>query len=133
MLSTGNKPFMQKIGSSSCFPSITTIKEVLAMSDFFFDEERAVAYKINPLVTSIVQHKDTKEPQAILVQTNVKVTNFKKEKVRRILSEVYPIEKYDTEAAEKKFYDTLILKLVGNATKISAEEYEAIKAKVENI
>jgi hypothetical protein len=103
------------------------------MSDFFFDEERAVAYKINPLVTSIVQNKDTKEPQAILVQTNVKVTNFKKEKVRRILSEVYPIEKYDTEAAEKKFYDTLILNLVGNATKISAEEYEAIKAKVENI
>ncbi len=103
------------------------------MSDFFFDEERAVAYKINPLVASIIQNDTTKKPKAILVQTNVKVTNFKKEKVRRILSEVYPIDKYDTETAKKKFNDTLIFKLVGGAKKISAEEYEAIKAKVENL
>ena len=101
------------------------------MSYFFFDDERAVAYKINPLMTSLVQNQETKEPKAILVQTNVKVTNFKKEKVRRILSEVYPIEQYDTESAKQKFYDTLIAKLVGDAREISAEEYEDIKARVE--
>lgn len=103
------------------------------MSYFFFDEERAVAYKINPLVASIVHTQKTKEPKAILVQTNVKVTNFRKEKVRRILSEVYPIDQFDTETAKKKFYETLVCKLVGDAKEISAEEYEDIKAKVENL
>jgi hypothetical protein len=103
------------------------------MSYFFFDEERAVAYKINPLVTSVVLSQTTKEPKAILVQTNVKMTNFKKEKVRRILSEVYPIEQFDAETAKKKFYDTMISQLVGDAREISADEYETIKAKVENL
>ena len=102
------------------------------MSRFFFDDERAVAYKINPLVTSVL-YSSSKEPQAILVQTNVKVTNFKKEKVRRILSEVYPIDKYDAEKAKEKFNETLIQNLVGNAKKITEAEYESIKAKVENI
>ena len=101
------------------------------MSDYFFDEDRATAFKIDPLVASVINNKENDTPKVILVQTNVKITNFKKEKVRRILSEVYPIDLYDEETAKAKFQDTLVSRLIGTAKKISAEEYASIKAKVE--
>ncbi|PKM81781.1 MAG: hypothetical protein CVU88_03740 [Firmicutes bacterium HGW-Firmicutes-13] len=102
------------------------------MCEYYFDEERALAYKINPITTSLVQNGDKDEQKAILVHTNIKVTNFKKEKIRRILSELYPADQYDFESAKKKFRDTLLFKVISGAKKISEKEYESIKEIVES-
>lgn len=101
------------------------------MCEYYFDEDRAVAYKINAPVTSYLNDEKDQKPKAILVQANVKITNYKKEKIRRILSEVYPIDKYDLESAQKSFTSTMIYNLVKSARKISQDEYNQIKAQVE--
>ncbi len=101
------------------------------MCEYYFDEDRALAFKINSINSSFVYDDDEANPKAILVHTNVKVTNFKKEKIRRILSETYPADRYDLESAEKEFSSKLLSKLIHGAKKISEQEYETIKAKVE--
>lgn len=101
------------------------------MSRFFFDEELAVVYKIGPVVATVVEEEDKGTPKAILVHTNVKVTNFKREKVRRTLSEVYPFGDYTEDTAMAKFEKTVLAKLLGNATPIAQDEYERIKKRVE--
>lgn len=101
------------------------------MSEFYYDEDLALVYKISPVVASIIESEDEGVPTAILVHTNVKVTNFKREKVRRTLSEVYQLNQYDLVTAKKKFEDTVLTKLLGNATVISQDEYDDIKKRVE--
>lgn len=101
------------------------------MSDFYYDEDLALVYKISPVVASIVENEDARVPTMILVHINVKVTNFKREKVRRTLSEVYPLTQFDLESAKKKFEATILKKLLGNAAAISKDEYDDIKKRVE--
>lgn len=101
------------------------------MNGFYYDEELALVYKISPVVASVVQDEDKGVPTAILVHSNVKVTNYKREKVRRTLSEVYSYGQYDIESAKQAFEETVLAKLLGNATPISQEEYENIKKRVE--
>lgn len=101
------------------------------MCEYYFDEDRALAFKINSINSSFVYEEDEAKPKTILVHTNVKVTNFKKEKIRRILSETYPANMYDFESAEKEFSNKMLSKLIHGAKKISEQEYETIKAKVE--
>ncbi|UNC91392.1 hypothetical protein [Candidatus Contubernalis alkaliaceticus] len=101
------------------------------MCEYYFDEDRALAFKINSINSAFVYEEDQNNPKTILVHTNVKVTNFKKEKIRRILSETYPTDMYDFESAEKEFSNKLLAKLIDGAKKISEQEYETIKAKVE--
>lgn len=101
------------------------------MCDYYFDEKQALAYKISPITTSLIHKDDKDKNKAILVHTNIKITNFKKEKIRRILSELYPANQYDFESAKKKFIDTVLFKVLKDAKKISETEYESIKAIVE--
>ncbi len=100
------------------------------MPDYFFDEERALAYKINPLSVTIME-SEKEGKKAILVHTNVKVTNFKKEKIRRILSEKYPVDQFDKESAKQKFAETILSNFIEGASKISETEYQEIKARIE--
>jgi len=106
-------------------------REEINLCDYYYDHDRAIAYKLSPVSASTVPDDEKGKPKVILIHTNIKITNFKKEKVRRTLSEVYPTEKYDEESAKSKFSNTVIAKLLGNATKISEEEYEQIKSRVE--
>ncbi|MEW6622103.1 MAG: hypothetical protein AB1420_03050 [Bacillota bacterium] len=101
------------------------------MNEYYFNENSATAYKISPISTSYVYGKDKNKPTAILIHTNVKITNFKKEKIRRILSQAYPIDGYDAETAKNNFYANVLAKVLMDAKKITEEEYEAIKEKVE--
>lgn len=101
------------------------------MCDYYFDPDRAVAFKVNSINSSLVYDEDKGEPTAILVHANVKITNFKKEKIRRIISELYPTQKYDMDSARKEFSDTLLSRIIEGAQKISEQEYEEIKARVE--
>jgi hypothetical protein len=101
------------------------------MSRFYYDEELALVYKISPVVASIVEDEDQGVPTAILVHTNVKVTNFRREKVRRTLSQIYPLSEYDMERAKQEFEDTVLAKLLGKATSIPQDEYDRIKKRVE--
>lgn len=101
------------------------------MSRFYYDEELALVYKISPVVASIVEDEDQEVPTAILVHTNVKVTNFRREKVRRTLSQIYPYQEYDMDQAKQEFEDTVLAKLLGKATPISQDEYDRIKKRVE--
>lgn len=101
------------------------------MCEYYYDEDRAVAYKIEPVKAAVVQNKKKYDDKSILVHTDVKVTNFKKEKVRRTLSKVYPSDEYDLDTAKKAFVDTTLFQLIASARKISEEEYEEIKARVE--
>lgn len=101
------------------------------MCDYYFDEDRGVAYKIDPVMTSVVRDESKSNPKGILVHTDVKVTNLKKEKVRRTISEFFPSEKYDLDEAKKVFCDTLLTKYIKGAKKISEEEYQTIKARFE--
>ncbi|NLZ39055.1 MAG: hypothetical protein GX893_05545 [Firmicutes bacterium] len=103
------------------------------MSSYYYDEETAMVYKISPVTATIVKDEEQKIPTAILVYTNIKVTNFKREKVRRTLSEVYPHDKYDLDAAKKAFTDNILSKLLGNAVAISEEEYNRIKKRIEPV
>lgn len=101
------------------------------MSGFYYDEEMATVYKISPVVASIVEDEDKGVPTAILVHTNVKVTNFKREKVRRTLSEIYPYNQYDLDSAKEAFEQNILKKLLGSATEISEDEYDRLKKRVE--
>ena len=101
------------------------------MSEFYYDEDLAMVYKISPVVASIMEDEDQGVPTAILVHTNVKVTNFRREKVRRTLSEIYPYNDYDLESAKKAFENKVLARLLGNATQISQDEYDRIKKRVE--
>ncbi|MCR3923524.1 MAG: hypothetical protein NUK65_13595 [Firmicutes bacterium] len=103
------------------------------MSSFYYDEDLAMVYKISPVVASVVEDEDKKVPTAILVHANIKVTNFKREKVRRTLSEVYPRDRYDLESAKEAFVDNVLGKVLGKATVISQEEYDNIKKRVEPV
>ncbi|HAA38002.1 MAG TPA: hypothetical protein DCE00_03910 [Firmicutes bacterium] len=103
------------------------------MESYFYDDDLAMVYKISPVAATVIKDEDQKIPTAILVHANVKVTNFKREKVRRTISEVYPYEQYDIDAAKEAFTNDVLLKVLGNATAISEEEYNAIKRRVEPI
>lgn len=96
------------------------------MCDYYFDEDHGIAYKINPILATVVNEGNS-NPEAILVRTDVKVTNYRKEKVRRTISELYPSNKYDFESAKKIFRDTLLSSLLRGAKRISENEYESIK------
>lgn len=100
------------------------------MCEYFFDEEHGIAYKIDPVATTVVDG-GTGNPTEILVHTDVKVTNVRKEKIRRTLSELYPSDQYDSNAAKKLFAARLLKKLVNGAKQISEDEYLQIKAKYE--
>lgn len=97
------------------------------MCDYYFDEDHGIAYKIDPILVSVVRGEGRSGPETILVRTDVKVTNFKKEKVRRTLSEFYPSSKYDLDSAKKFFRDTLLSRFLSGAKKISHQEYTSIK------
>ncbi|MHB9093087.1 MAG: hypothetical protein ACYC21_00325 [Eubacteriales bacterium] len=101
------------------------------MCVYYFDEDHEIAYKIDPIETSVVADKGNSNLMRILVHTDVKVTNIRREKVRRTISEYYPSEKYDLDSAKQIFSDTLLSKLINGAKKISEQEYESIKAKFE--
>ncbi len=101
------------------------------MSEYYFDEVHGIAYKINPIMVSVVQGEGKSSSKSILVHTDVKVTNLKKQKVRRTLSEIFPAEKYDLDSAKKKFNETTLAKFISGAKKITEQEYESIKTKFE--
>lgn len=101
------------------------------MCDYYFDDEHEIAYKIDPISALVVRAEGNNELQEILVKTDVKVTNIKKEKVRRTLSEFFPTDKYDLESAKQVFSEKVLSKLVSGAKRISEQEYQAIKAKFE--
>ncbi|EEG77302.1 hypothetical protein [Dethiobacter alkaliphilus] len=101
------------------------------MSSFYYDEELALVYKIGPVVASVVENEEQGVSSGILVHTNVKVTNFRREKIRRTLSEIYPANKYDIDSAKQEFENKVLAKLLGKATSISQDEYDRIKKRVE--
>jgi len=101
------------------------------MSDYFFDEDHGIAYKIDPIAASVVHSGGNETLRKILVHTDVKVTNVKKEKIRRTLSGVYPYDHYDPETAKRSFADTLLSRFIIGARKISEQEYEHIKTRFE--
>lgn len=101
------------------------------MTEYYFDEDHGIAYKVDPVAASVVRGEGKNISRAILVHTDVKVTNIKKQKVRRTLSEMYPSDKYDLDSAKKVFSDTLLSKFISGAKKISKQEYEQIKARYE--
>lgn len=103
------------------------------MESYFYDEDLAMVYKISPVAATVVEDEDRNIPTAILVHANVKVTNFKREKVRRTISEVYPYDQYDLDAAKEAFTNNVLLKVLGKANSISEEEYNAIKQRVEPV
>lgn len=97
------------------------------MSDYYYDEERAIAYKVSPPEVSVVPGGES-----LLVHVNLKATNYKKEKVRRTVSETYPVDRYTKDSAKAAFLDSVLTRVLGGATRISHEEYERIKERVEN-
>lgn len=96
------------------------------MSEYYYDEERAIAYKVSPPEVSVVPGGER-----LLVYANVKATNFKKEKVRRAFSEEYPLEQYNQESAKEAFLEKILPRVLVGAVKISREEYQQIKERVE--
>ncbi len=101
------------------------------MSDYFLDEDLGVAYKIEPIAASVIQSSVHSNPQAILVHTDVKVTNIRKEKVRRTLSKMYPFDKFDLDSAKTTFNDTYLTRLLHGAKRISEQDYQYLKTKFE--
>lgn len=100
------------------------------MCEYYFDEDHGVAYKIDPVNASLVNGGNG-NPTEILVHTDVKVTNIKKEKVRRTLAEAYPTNQYDLDSAKKIFVQRLVSKLINGARQISEDQYQEIKQKFE--
>ena len=49
------------------------------MSQFYYDNDLAMVYKIGPVVP-LKKNKRNRIPTAILVYTDVKITNFRREK-----------------------------------------------------
>ncbi len=103
------------------------------MNKFFYDEDLAVLYKISPVVATLIEKEDEGAPTEILVHTNVKITNFKREKVRRTISEVYPSSEYGLDLAKKTFEDKVLARLVGKTTPIEQDEYDRIKRRLEPV
>lgn len=101
------------------------------MCEYYFDEERAVAYKVYPVVASIVKDDKQEDREVIMVHTNIKATNFKKEKVRRTFSKLYSLDEFTPEKAREDFIATMLPKLFSGAKKISDKEYEDIESRVE--
>jgi len=106
---------------------------VRKMSRFYYDNEMAMVYKIGPVVASEVKKKDQDIPTAILVYTDIKITNFRREKIRRTLSEVYPLPDYDLETAKKAFIDNVLSRFLGEAEPISEEKYAALEKRLEPV
>jgi hypothetical protein len=100
------------------------------LCQYYYDDERAVAYKIYPVITSAVKD-GAGEEMAVLVHTNIKMTNFRKEKARRTVSEIYPLTHYSYESAREAFFEMLRGKLLKGAREISEREYDQIKTRVE--
>lgn len=96
------------------------------MCDYYFDEDHGIAYKIDPVNASIVGGGEG-SPTEILVHTDVKVTNIKKEKIRRTLARSFSGTQYDLDSAKKIFAENLIRRLIHGAKPISKEEYQKIK------
>ncbi|NLN06389.1 MAG: hypothetical protein GX167_02075 [Firmicutes bacterium] len=101
------------------------------MHKYYYDEDLALVFKISPVVASVVENDDTGAPATILVHADIKVTNFKREKVRRTISEVYPADRYNPDSAKKVFTATVLQQVLGNAVAISEEEYDALKMRLE--
>ena len=97
------------------------------MCIYYYDEDRGIAYKVTPVKVSVV----SSETKSIMVHTDIKVTNLKKEKIRRTLSQVYPTEQYDLDSARKIFSDTLLSRFINGARKISEQEYDTINSRYE--
>lgn len=101
------------------------------MSRFYYDEELATVYKISPVVATAVEKESEGSPATILVHANVKITNFRREKIRRTLSEVYQFGEYDLDTAKVEFEKRVLGKFIGQAAPISQDEYDKIKRRVE--
>ncbi len=100
------------------------------MCDYYFDEDHGIAYKIDSVNAAIVGGGEG-SPTEILVHTDVKVTNIKKEKVRRTLAESFSGTQYDLDSAKKIFAEKLMKRLTYVAKPISEEEYQKIKSRFE--
>ncbi|MCL5981417.1 MAG: hypothetical protein M1571_02650 [Firmicutes bacterium] len=96
------------------------------MNDFYYDEERATAYKVSEPEVSVVPGGES-----LLVHVNLKATNYKKEKVRRTVSEMYPADRFTPDSAKAAFIGNVLPRVLGSATRISREEYDRIKERVE--
>lgn len=94
------------------------------MCNYYFDEDHGIAYKVDPIVGEV-------GPKEILVHTDVKVTNLKREKLRRTLYESYPVDNYDLTTARIYFKDTVLANLIHGTRQISEEEYENLKTRFE--
>ncbi|HHX75099.1 MAG TPA: hypothetical protein GX699_09375 [Firmicutes bacterium] len=103
------------------------------MNKYYYDEDLALVYKISPVVASVVESVNENMPATILVHADIKVTNFKREKIRRTISEVYPANRYNPDSAKKIFKDTILPQVLGNAVAISKEEYDALKMRLEPV
>ncbi len=101
------------------------------MSNFYFDEENGVAYKVDPIVASVIPGRT--ESGMIVVQTDVKVTNLKKEKIRRTLMEAYPALEFDMASAKENFVNSRLKSFISGAKRIEEYEYESIKARYEAV
>lgn len=101
------------------------------MSNFYYDEEHGVAYKVDPVITSLIPGQE--DEGMIVVQTDVKVTNFKKEKIRRTLIEAYPVGEYDEDSAKEKFIGSMLRSFMQGAKKIPEDEYLNIKSRYEAV
>ncbi|HEX3030833.1 MAG TPA: hypothetical protein VHS59_01100 [Bacillota bacterium] len=101
------------------------------MSQYYYDEVREVAYKIDPILVSEVGGSNSLNPKGLLVHTDVKMTNYRREKVRRTICELFPQDSCDPETAKKQFSASLLGKLTRGARRISEEEYLNIKANYE--
>ncbi|MBU7007170.1 hypothetical protein [Phosphitispora fastidiosa] len=96
------------------------------MCFYYYDEERGIAYKVTPVKASVAS-----SDESIVVHTDVKVTNLKKEKIRRTLSQMYPSDQYDLDSAKKIFADTMLSRFISGARKISEQEYQTINSRYE--
>ena len=97
------------------------------MCIYYYDEDRGIAYKVTPVKVSVV----SSETKSIMVHTDIKVTNLKKEKIRRTLSQMYPSDQYDLDSAKKIFADTMLSRFISGARKISEQEYQNINSRYE--
>lgn len=97
------------------------------MNDYYYDEERATAYKVSVPEVSAVPGGES-----LLVHVNLKATNYKKEKVRRTVSETYPVDRFTPDLAKTAFVENVLSRVLAGATRISREEYDRIKERVES-
>lgn len=101
------------------------------MNHYYYDDQHGVAYKVDPIITSFIQGQE--DAGMIVVQTDVKVTNLKKEKIRRTLMETYPVEVYDEKAAKEEFLNSRLMTFINGAKVIAENEYENIKSRYEAV